>query len=325
MKKITLILALIFLISLGSVFAEKANLPTVWMWSQANAIIASDSDTSIMATGWGPQAYYSAGIYWSNDVSGADISFQGNGYQLPTELRQFSAYYMFMDGMIKTTVGKVRDGDYRFTDYINADGMMSRLTGSSIEVKVSPVEGFNFTAQLPVGSDANGAPGDSNDALSSMGFGASYVVPNVAKFIASTKLNAVSGDDYDYFYVAADVSAVENLGLRLIFQNEPHNNHIGIAAKYGMDAITLAEEIYADFPEVGDSTYSSETGVYYAMGSVVPGLEFTLANDGTDTDITVYPNVAFNFGGSQLEVGVSIDSVSSTTTWAIPVQAIFTF
>ena len=82
MKKFTLILTLIVLVSLGSVFAEEANLPSIWMSAESIAIIASDSDESQM-TSWTTGAFYAAGINWSDDVSGAVISFEGRAFALP--------------------------------------------------------------------------------------------------------------------------------------------------------------------------------------------------------------------------------------------------
>ncbi|MCK5672082.1 MAG: hypothetical protein KAH95_01825, partial [Spirochaetales bacterium] len=76
MKKFTLILTLIVLFSLGSVFAEEANLPSFWMSAESTAIIASDEDLSQM-TSWTKGAFYAAGINWSDDVSGLAISFEG--------------------------------------------------------------------------------------------------------------------------------------------------------------------------------------------------------------------------------------------------------
>lgn len=314
MKKIALVLAVLLALT-GAAFADG---PTISGYFYGEVTMYNSADGTAWGPAWGQTTdgpYNSLTLSWSSDVMGfSTTAFHGVADDVTVledsvSIRDWNVWATMLDGMVKTSFGQIRNGDYRITTFAGGGGMMDRLAGAGVLAQVMPVEGLSAGVFVPVAFDGTTVAAD---AYQGIDFAASYAVPELLTAYIGAALPA----DALKFWAGADVVAVENLDARLVYTYDKAaaSNDVNVSVGYAMDALYAAE----DFNLTIDSAlaWSSYTYVEYALDAVLLTAEFSI--DDTNA-IGVYPGVAYTFDNGKVGARFDIDVDSAgNMTWGIP-------
>jgi hypothetical protein len=144
------------------------------------------------------------GAYWV-------LAFDGKEFAdlLVNPMQRFAIYFNF-GSMVKATFGAPRVSDYRPATFIegNHTGRVDDGDYAGM-LQVMPIEGLSAGALLFIPNDPQ--PWAAPDWGKAFGFGASYVLPNIATLYASARL------DNEWVNVSANVTALKDIGLMASF------------------------------------------------------------------------------------------------------------
>jgi len=280
MKRV-LILALVLLFVGWVAFADMmAPAAPKWsLWSEGDLYAYSTNGNWGWGTGWAHMQNEVGGWYTTLGVNydgkdygymaqlefGQDLlagltaaSYTENDNVIPVYLfRQFDAYYKLFDGAVKITGGKILDGEYSFSDFVEGDNLTYWM-GSSVMETYGSVSGHAASQNIYVG-DFGGMiqiypmPGLNigiGVAVPSTSFEAYWATPQSAQYMDSLSV-AVQYAAKDLFTVNASIRA--NGGI------------VDVNAQYfGMKNLTANIGI-EDATSVGTSNF----GQYFAwLGSL---------------------------------------------------------
>jgi hypothetical protein len=229
MKK--LIVLLLAFAMVGVVFAEDAApvVPKVsgYFYAGANVLdvtgvgTASEAWNQSLAPSWVSSGNYATvGLSYSVKEFGFSGTVEYENNAINTAFRDYTAWVKPFGDVLKLSAGKVRNGDYRLTSYIDGSGFNTRIANAEygLLAQVYPVKGlslgvFNWidsTGAVPLASWQN------------LNFGASYTVAGIGKFVAAAKRNitivdatAVTTVNTDEYFVGFDLSAVKGLTAKV--------------------------------------------------------------------------------------------------------------
>ena len=319
MKKLALVLIVLLALS-GVAFAEEANLPTVGAWLHTSAVLDQSGVDFGPAWGQGNGDTASYLLFWLN-WSADDIGFSGNVLAgmdtLPLGMRNWNVYYEFMDDMFKISVGKIRNGEYRYTDFIRhsnygGGGFMSRVSGgatNSIMLQAFPIDGLSIAANVEV----NAAYSLEQTGLFTSYY-AKYTAADVAEFVGGVDLNG--GFASAYIFAGAKLFAVENLDAAVVYVNKAGANSVNASFGYGVDAFYGA---IAGSVTIGSTIgYSVSADLSYAMDVITPALYVSYKDDGK---YKVEADARFAIGGQAVEVGVGV----ADGAWYVPLFLTLSF
>lgn len=319
MKKLALVLIVLLALS-GVAFAEDANLPTVGAWLHTSATVDQSGVDFGPAWGQGNGDTASYLLFWLN-WSGDDVGFSGNVVAgmdtLPLGMRNWHVYYEFMDDMFKVTVGKIRSGEYRYTDFIRhsnygGGGLMSRVSGgatNSVMLQVFPVDGLSIAANVQV---------DPAYTLEQTALATSYY----AKYTAADLVEVVGGFDINgdlasaYAFGGFKVLAVDGLDAEAVYVYNAGASSVNASAGYGVDAFYGAVAGSVGFGTA--LTYSVSGDFSYAMDGITPAL---YASYGSTGSYTVEADARFAISGQAVELGFGF----SDGAWYVPVFVTMSF
>jgi len=324
MKKALLVL-LALVLGAGLLFAADAK----WgAWIEGDVVLYDDGGNAYMGPSWltgGP--YNTLSLSYSEDNFGFAMTdeFDADGWGVA--LRDIKGWYKLFDGMVKVSAGKLRIGDYRPTDFVEATSIVTRILNAQwgALVQLSPVKGLSVgvAAQYPVGAAAQ-------DYANNLAFAASYDIANIAKLTAQYRtIN-------DELGVSVEVNAIKGLPILLAWAYDLDGsaasatslakaswNRVLVSTSYTMDKLSAAVTGVGHF--ASDATlFAVEANVGYALSDTYKvganlgydtGYGFFTDGDG---GFFVYPWVNVTVGGGSLNLGFALSTGGTNNPWDIP-------
>jgi len=251
-------------------------------------------------------------------------------------LRNMSGWYSLFNGMLKVTAGKVRNGDYRPTSYVEGTSVVTRILNAEWGAlfQVTPVK------NLSVGVGVKFAEGPAaQDYADMLGFGVSYAVDGIGTFYLNGR-TMDSGTSpamlENAFGGAVKITAIKILPLYLSFQmslydvNDPL--YAGLfSTQYVMGPMTSSVD--AKFQYQTQFDYAVEANVNYKLNPTwTVGANLGYASIAFFTDggpgLLLYPWVQANVGSaSYLKLGFRLDTEFDTEglLWNIPLKYVISF
>lgn len=327
MKKILAIL--LALVAIGS-FAVAEDAPkaalTGYTYFTTNLY---DQDGQVSSgPDWVSNGHYSTlGLAYSGGMAGfsATIEFENNAVN--SAFRDYTAWVKPFGDILKVSAGRLRNGDYRLTSYIDGSGFNTRLANaeSGLLVQVYPVAGLSIGAFVPAGDTAV----DFADV--DFGFGAAYTIDKVAKIVAAYKMSV------DELFIGADVKAVDGLTLKIGFVNDSTT-----AADFNRIWATAAYNVMEPLEVSLDTYYKLETTAAVNTLWVKGQVAYTLNDTMTPSAYVSFKNVdapssvnTIGFGGQfavtaatggAIYLGFDYEKAGSAAgTWAIPLSVEVSF
>lgn len=257
---------------------------------------------------------YDAGVFGFS----ANWEFENNAIDTPW--RDYTAWVKPFGDMVKVSAGKLRNGDYRLTSYIDGNGFNSRLASAEYGalVQVYPMAGLSAGVSLPIAAAGQKA------ADMKFGFGAAYTLTDIAKVVVMYRgMN-------DEIFVGADVKAVPGLTAKLGFAMKTTEladyNFINATAGYGLMEGALDLGLDASYKMAGaakTNTLYAKVNVAYTMGTMTPSAYATITNKDVDGTATMTEGfgaqVKFAAGDNgALYLGVDVGLSDADPTWSIP-------
>jgi hypothetical protein len=188
----------------GAVFAQDASAPvtpkiTGYFYGAAN-VLAINTDETVspakttyeqgLGPGWVSSGQYATvGLSFTEKLWGfsGTIEYENNAINSP--FRDYTLWVKPFGDVLKLSTGKLRNGDYRLTSYIDGSGFNTRIANAEygIMAQFYPVKGlsigvFNWidpTGKVPLATFNN------------LNAGISYSVDGLGKFVAAAKRNTV--------------------------------------------------------------------------------------------------------------------------------------
>lgn len=241
-KALVVLLALAFV---GAAFAEDAAAPAPVSKVGAYLYASTNLYDQDGAQSLGP-SWLSSGNFADLTLSYSDTAFGFSGtveYEndaVNTAFRDYTLWAKPID-MLKVSVGKLRNGDYRLTSYIDGSGFNTRIANAEygLMLQATPIAGlsvgvFNYIpASFTYYKDGKAQAYEFD--VNNLNFGASYTVEGIAKFIVAAKRNPIvaysgvadnlltvadEGVDgtiiyTDEYFFGADIKAVEGLTAKV--------------------------------------------------------------------------------------------------------------
>jgi len=351
MKRVLVVL-LALVMGAGLVFAADQAPPKWTWWAEGDFILWDQDGQAYLGPSWDSDLnlgqYTTMGLTYAEKDFGfsfisefdSDNIFGGVDPALNSNsLRNMSAWYSLFNGMLKVTAGKVRNGDYRPTSYIEGTSVVTRILNAEwgFLAQVMPVK------NLSVGVAAKFVEGPAaQDYADMLGFGVSYAVDGIGTFYLNGR-TMDSGTSpamlENAFGGAVKLTAIKILPMVLSFQmnlydvNDPQFNVL-FSTQYVMGAMTAAVD--AKFVYQTQFDYAIEALVKYSLNPTwVVGANLGYATISYFTygsaGLFVLPWVQANIGSaSSLRLGFVLDTEYSATEstgllWNIPFRYIISF
>jgi len=350
MKKLLVVLLALSVFGMFA-FAEDAAapapVPALTTWSRFGVTLADNNGNQVQYPGWASnQNYISLGVSYDAKTFGVDgTAVLSGGIATSTSedllaaqtayattnatalakgetpaftlnstysVRNYTAWIKPFGDLVKISVGKLRNGDYRLANF--DDGAFdTRLAGYGYIVQAYPVSGLTLAFLNPIANGTSAA----FDA-STLGGAASYAIPDIAKVIVQyLGKNSLNTDSTaQELFVGADVTAVKGLGLKIGYKNTVAEvGTINVDAKYPLLDGKLQPAAYATY-KVTAADLNAKVNVAYDLGVATPSVYAAYDTVSKEFDAGLW--VALPAGGSSLNVGVDVVNKASATTFAIP-------
>lgn len=288
MKKLGLVLVLLLSFGLIGVSADATLGGYIW------------TDVTIDDTG----VNYAPLVINSLSVSGDDCGLAANVWTfsdtLATDFRDWNVWYKMLDGMLKVSAGKLRDGSYRLTNFTwDASGLMDRITGDGVLVQLMPMDGLSIGVDIP----AEGAA--LADTFSDLDIYAKYEMADLFGAYVGALLGTTFG-----LYVGVDVLAVENLDARVVYSMDTGYDDLQLSVGYGLDALYVAASFNMAFAA---STWGLHAYLSYALDALTPQVAFDYDSTGA---YSVLAFVALPFSSGTIYPGFGF----ADGAWSVPIS-----
>lgn len=342
MKRVLVVL-LALVMGAGLVFAADQAPPKWTWWAEGDFILWDQDGQAYLAPSWDSDAnlgqYTTMGLTYAEKDFGFSFTSEFDSDNWGTGWRNASAWYSLFNGMLKITAGKVRNGDYRPTSFVEGTSVVTRI----LNAEWGFLTQFMPMKNLSVGVGVEFVEGPAaQDYADFLGFGVSYAVDGIGTFY----LNGRTHDSgvspallENAFGGAAKITAIKILPLYLSFQvnlydvNDPQFNVL-FSTQYVAGPITAALDAKIVYQTQLD--YAVEALVKYALNPTwVVGANLGYATIGYFTygsaGVFVYPWVQVNVGSaSSLRLGFVLDTEYSDTEttgllWNIPFRYVISF
>lgn len=307
----------------GAAFAQDKPAMTFGMYSEWYAGLYSSADKTVMG---GSYTTFTA-AYKADDMSfqlTTQTSATTAGQDFLSTPRDWYVSYKLFDGKATLYYGDMRlDGGARLTSYIEGNGFSTRVANADVEnglmVKVDPIEGLSLAVLLPLTGIM--------DDYAYTNFGASYTIADMAKIVASYRMQN------DELAVGVDLKAVENLTARVGFKyimNDPADDvsYIYATAGYVMDALDFGLD--AAIALETETYFGVEAQAAYNMDPFTFALCVSYGNDDKATatnwfgeGAVIYPYFVRHFSAGDIEAGFKFNTADSS--WSIPLTFYLSF
>jgi len=314
----------------------------------------------------------------STDVAGSSIGIRAKGITKDVVVDSYNVWIKPVE-QVKITMASGADFSIFGDGVGKGDAKIGILNeGSGFKGELTPVDGLWIGAR--VGAPAKHFIGDVDKNLS-WAAGLSYTVEGVGKFGGEFAREGAAGESHDYefpdgtklsdvtdylwngFMVGADITAVENLDVKLDFAAWLFNDDVvdakaykaGVFATYTADALTLkaSDRViirsgdaydYDDAEKIANIVCAAAS---YSVGAFTPSVSFAVASNNavsdcykakvnsafdaskaTDMGITV--GCDYKVGSATVSVEYSynyekIDGFDSTDNWSLPITFKYAF
>jgi hypothetical protein len=343
MKKI--LVALLVLACMGFVaFAQDAK-PVATFGQYMDLTASYNGVTPNMTYGVYNETYFNFSAaefgFSATVVSGADLFAQPRNYAISYKTKDMMGLTI-KAGMLRET------GGARFTSYIDGNGFSTRMANvsSGVLATIKPVAGLvvsvfqpytgsskdlggeNFVAQYSLPDLADIAVGYRMQGTAEFNVGASIKAVKDLTAIAGFRMTLpTSGTGKQYIYLTAGSSALVpgvDVGL---------DADIVLASTLGYGAKVYAQYSMSPFDFGIKVSYDNASDAWYNNGSSAGTSSAVLNGDGTITvtpasaavaavgGVVVNPYVRWNFGASDIKVGVNYDArVTGAGALSIPID-----
>lgn len=307
MKK-AIVLLLVLAVLGGVVFAEDAA-PALTFGAYSDIVATLTDQDSNDAVAYYSEFYFN---FKAADMGFSATAISDGDLDFFKEVRNYKLYYNMFDGKATLMAGKLReDGGVRLVSYIEGNGFSTRLASvtDGLMVKVMPVDGLVVSAFVPV------LGGATSDDFALANFGAAYTVTDIAKLVASYRL------ENKEIAVGVDVKALADTtlaaGFKMVDGGDPY---IYLTAGKTIAGIDLGLD--ADIVLASTVGYGAEVKAAYGMDPYVLGVKLAydngadawFANDG----VYVKPYAQWNFSAGDIILAFQYNTGDST--WSIPLE-----
>lgn len=325
-KALVLLLALSVI---GFVFAqdEAPVVPALTGYFFAGTQLYNQDGYLSLGPDWLSSGHYAnLGVTYQAPVYGFSATIEYENAAVNTAFRDYTLWVKLFD-MVKLSAGKLRNGDYRLTSYIDGNGFSTRTANveQGLLAQLTPIAGLSVGAFVPLSSAA--------DTLATFlypSYGASYLLEGIAKFFVAYKTNNTE------FFVGADIKAIEGLTLKVGLQNNTTNNadynKINVTAGYalmdgaldlGLDASYKLAEAIANGP-AATNTLAAKVKAAYTMDIFTPSayVSFTNVSTATESTIGLGLELMVAAGDAAVYLGFDYEKAANVTdaTWSIPLS-----
>ncbi|QQO10619.1 hypothetical protein [Breznakiella homolactica] len=342
MKK-ALVVLLILAVA-GGVFAQELKF-TGYVNTGLGLVIPGEDDADPYLTAYGQDAEqfnyrFQLNGFFTNSAGNAGLSFRLRAQGNRTPFMHWAyGWYTGFDGMITVKAGSVDDGTYNTMGYV-IDGDVDEGIGAL--VNVSPIDGLSLGVGAYVGkNDASGSlQRELDDAKYT--FGIAYDMPDLFKVAVGYRTKSA----FDTARLRAGVNIKVLPELTAVIEVEADNLDgdfgdfgtftIAQTLAYKIGDITVGVNLgeYLSMEEDTDFSFMANPWVSYAIGSIVPRLDFVyflngyadLVTDSSDPEygnwtgkfhrkaymptytedyafMSIRPSVAFMLNNTTIEVG----------------------
>ncbi|MFA5852562.1 MAG: hypothetical protein WC820_07675 [Spirochaetales bacterium] len=331
-RKIFFVLLAAICISAASA-QEASPLAKLSMWNRGVFNFDLSAGSTNVGPSWmggGGGVYNSLSLDWSwKDVSWTMTGqWDGDNWNNPVNLRDYSAAYRMFSGFVSVSAGKVRsDGGYRFANF-DTTGFSTRIANAEPGVMLClyPLKGLSFGAFLPipVGSQAIAMTfGDAN-------FGAAWAIGTIAIVKASYRMEPDADGNKE---LAAGVQIIGlkdsqlTLGYRYLDVTQEHDAFMDAALR----AAGLSLKAYGDLNFTqGGLYYGAKVNVEYEFTGTpfVSGASASYGNGDVWYDdglqVAAYGRYGFA-GGSSVQVGGNMAYKGTTLSYGAEIQYTISF
>lgn len=321
MKKLLALLLALVVVG-GFVFAEDAKpVAAVTGYFNAGTVLYDQDGKQSLGPSWVSSGHYAnLGVSYKAAKYGFSATIEYENAAVNTAFRDYTLWVKPYDFM-KVSAGKLRNGDYRLTSYVDASGFNTRLANAEygLMMQFYPIKDLSIGAFLPV------AAAGQNAADAKPGFGVAYTLPKIAKFIVAYKT------DIDELFIGADIKAIEGLTAKLGFTMDTtagsEFQRIWATAGYGLmdGALDLGLDAYYKMATAANTLWvKGKAG--YTVDIFTPSAYVSFKNVSSPAANTIGFGAELKVaaGDGALYLGVDVESASSVT-WSIPLTVEVSF
>ena len=267
MKRVLVLLLALMFVGLAAFADDMAAAPKISGWMMGSAYLDDSSGNFGWGPGWAHMKNETGGWYSTLNLTydGKDYGYQAQmefdqgvlaSFENPTSplyaylFRSFSGYYKFADGLVKVTAGKILDGEYGVTDFVEGDGITPWFGTSVAEpaaqngagniyvgdmgamVQIYPMAGLNVGLGLAIPAtnfQAYWGPGGAADYSKALSIAAQYAIPDLVTISAFYRGNG------EIVQVSASYTGMKNLTAVASFEDSMANGTSRRPDIHGMD------------------------------------------------------------------------------------------
>jgi len=337
MKRVLVVLLALVMGAGLAVAADQA--PPKWAaYVEGWAILYDETGDSFLSPSWAGDA--AKGQFTDLTFSYAEAAmgfsfvseFDSTGWG--ASLRNMSGWFQVLP-MLKLTAGKIRDGSYRPTSYVEGTSVVTRIANAEwgVLAQVMPVKALSLGAFVLFPEEVGDVyPYNTADYVDRLGFGASYAVDGIGTFYLNYRtINNQLG-------FSAKVTAMKALPMLFAYAlnfSYPTSTHYGLfSAQYAAGALTASLDVKVQYDTA--FKYGDELSVAYKVAPYTVGLNggygnMAFATGGVGPGLFVYPWVSVAVGSaSSLKLGFILDTDgdgagSDALAWSIPLRYVISF
>jgi hypothetical protein len=345
--KRALVVLLALVMGAGLLFAADQAPPKWGYYMEGWANLYDQDGNAFLGPNWTTDAatgqYNNLSFSYAEPTMGLSflVEFDSNA-AWSNNIRNLSGWMQVLP-ILKVTAGRVRDGSYRPTSYVEGTSVVTRILNAEwgLLLQLMPVKGLSVGAAVKFPEVAT-----PQDYVDNIGLGVSYDVANIGMFY----LNWRSMDSgvspalkENEFGAAAKISAIKALPLYLSFAMSLYDVNdpmiaVLFSTKYVMGDLSVLLDAKFQY-QSGAATefqYGNELSVQYAMKPYTLGLNVGYGNMAFATGanlggLFVYPWASMAVGSaSSLKLGFILDTDgddagADVLKWSIPLRYIFSF
>ncbi|MBL8965552.1 MAG: hypothetical protein JNG85_01015 [Spirochaetaceae bacterium] len=326
MKKLLALLLALVVVG-GVVFAQDAApVSKVTGYFYNTSVLFNQDSKQVAGPDWLSAGHYgNIGFSYAAKEFGFSGTIEFENAAVNSAFRDYTAWVKPFGDILKVSAGKLRNGDYRLTSYVDGSGFNTRLANAEYGymIQAYPVAGLSLGFFNNVTTTAT-APD-----MKVLGFGASYTITDIAKLVVAYK------GSLDELFIGADIKAVKGLTAKLGFVNDSTTgadfNRIWATAGYALmdGALDLGLDAYYKMETTTTvNTLWAKVQAAYTIGNITPSVYFDIKNVSSPAATTEDVGAQLKFAAGDngaLYLGVDVGLGGATTTWSVPLTVEVSF